>query len=65
MCGTRIEKKKDVRARKDDGIEAGPLFFVSVSVDVDVRFVPIWEDSLDTVYRDMSRSWPMPTITYV
>jgi hypothetical protein len=27
MCGTRIEKKKDVRARKDDGIEAGPLFF--------------------------------------
>ena len=27
MCGTLIEKKKDVRARKDDGIEAGPLFF--------------------------------------
>jgi hypothetical protein len=55
MCGTRIEKKKDVRARKDDGIEAGPLFSRSVIV----QFVPIWQDSLDTVFRDIARSWPM------
>jgi hypothetical protein len=24
-----------------------------------VRFVPIWQDSLDTVFRDIWRSWPM------
>lgn len=40
MCGTLIEKKKDVRDCEDDGIEeeVGPLF----SSRGDVQFVPIW-----------------------
>lgn len=53
-------KKKDVRDREYDGIEeeVGPLFFIERGCAI----VPIWRDSLDTVFRGIWRSWPMPIL---
>ena len=49
MCGTQIEKKKDVRVGEDDGIEeeVGPTLFFE---RVDVRLCHIRRDSLDTAF---------------
>jgi hypothetical protein len=56
MCGTLIEKKKDVRDGEDDGIaQVGPTIFFEYGYAI----VPIWRDSLDTAFRDIWRSWPM------